>query len=90
MTRLVDMLGANRARLSIIEYLRHHPGADRNAITKALGFGHQTVYSHLTAMEASGLIRTDAEPGERHGRAVHYWLILDRLRQEIQAILDEL
>ena len=90
MARLADALGANRARLSIIQFLREHPGADRSAITNTLGIGHQTVYSHLQALETVGLVRTDTEAGERHGRAVHYWLEVDKLRHELQALLDEL
>lgn len=90
MARLADALGANRARLAIVQYLRENPGADRSAITATLGFGHQTVYSHLMAMEAVGLIRTDTDAGERHGRTVHYWLEIETLREDIQAFLDEL
>ena len=90
MARLADSLGANRARLSIIQFLRQHPGADRSAITTALTIGHQTVYSHLKALESVGLVRTDTDAGDRHGRTVHYWLEIDTLRLEIQELLDEL
>lgn len=90
MARLVDALGANRARLAIVQFLRDNPGADRSAITSTLGIGHQTVYSHLTALEDVGLVRTDTDAGERHGRTVHYWLEIDTLRNDIQALLDEL
>lgn len=90
MARLADALGANRARLSIIQFLREHPGADRSAITSTLGIGHQTVYSHLQALESAGLVRTDTDPGERHGKTVHYWLDVDELRRGLQALLDEL
>lgn len=90
MARLADALGANRARLAIIVYLRDHPGSDRSAITTALGVGHQTVYSHLAVLEAAGLVRTDTDAGERHGRTVHYWLQLGVLRDDLQRLLDEL
>lgn len=90
MARLADALGANRARLAIIVFLRDNPGAERSAITAALGIGHQTVYSHLAALEASGLVRTDTDAGERHGRTVHYWLEMDPLRAAVQDLLEEL
>lgn len=90
MARLVDALGANRARLAIVQFLRDNPGADRSAITSTLGIGHQTVYSHLTALETVGLIYTDTEAGERHGRTVHYWVDIEALREAVQALLDEL
>ena len=89
MARLADALGANRARLSIIQFLRDHPGANRTTVTRSLGIGHQTVYSHLTALEDAGLVRTDTHAGERHGRTVHYWLEIDLLREQIQGLLDE-
>lgn len=90
MARAVDALGANRARLAIIYFLRDHPGADRTAITTTLAIGHQTVYSHLLGLEEAGIIRTDTPAGERHGRTVHYWLNRDALRQQLLVLLEEL
>lgn len=90
MAHLADALGANRARLGIIAFLHEHPGADRTAITTALGIGHQTVYSHLQALEAHGLVRTDTESAGRHGRTVHYWLETEVLRRQIQELVDAL
>lgn len=90
MARLADALGANQARLAIINFLRTRPGADRSAITAALGIGHQTVYSHLQALEASGLVSTDIDASGRHGRTVHYWLDLPALQGALRELLAEL
>lgn len=88
MAAAADTLAANQARLAIIHFLRDHPGADRTAITTTLGIGHQTVYSHLGALETVGVVRTDAS-GERHGRTVHYWLDSEELRRQLVSLAQE-
>ncbi len=88
MARLADALGANRARLSIIQFLRDHPGANRTTVTRSLGIGHQTVYSHLLALEAAGVVYTDAGH-DRHGRVVHYWLDREELLDQLAAVVQE-
>ena len=87
---LVDSLVASEARLAIILHLHAHPDSTRADITKAMGFGHQTVYAHLRDMEVAGLIDADVPVEDRHGRTVHYRLRAERLRAQVKEFLRSL
>ncbi len=90
MAGLADALGANRARLAIILFVKHHPGTTRAEITKAMGIGHQTVYIHPQALEDQGITVADVPADDRHGKKVRYTLHAQSLRDDITALLREL
>lgn len=84
---LVDSVGANRARLAIVLYLQAHPDATRGQVTEAMGIGHQTVYSHLKALEQAGVVVGDVPDETRAGRTVRYRLQAETVRTQLRELL---
>lgn len=77
--KAVDVLGANMIRGSIVRVLSQHPeGMTSGMIERELNAQYQTVFRHLQALEAAGVVST-AAAGSRHGRRVVYVLDQDAL-----------
>lgn len=71
------MFGANPIRGAIIRELAQHPeGMTSGAVERALDASYQTVFRHLQALVATGLVTTDSTDSTeaQHGRRVIYAL----------------
>lgn len=89
---LVTVLGINQVRLGIIKALGGHEGpVSTSVLMDELGDGLQlvTLLRHLKALEDAGAVTSSAPPGARQGRAVLWQLDRDRLRDEIQELLNQ-
>ncbi|HSN36334.1 MAG TPA: ArsR family transcriptional regulator [Arthrobacter sp.] len=84
------MRHAFRARNEILRYLSAHGPATRGDIVTAVSAGEPSVAKHLIALEESGAIVVDLEPGRRHGRSPRYSANLARIKELLAAHLQYL
>lgn len=76
-TKAAEMFGANPIRGAIIRELAQHPeGMTSGAVERALDASYQTVFRHLQALVATGLVATDSTEAQ-HGKRVIYTLDAD-------------
>jgi DNA-binding transcriptional ArsR family regulator len=75
----------NRSRNEILRYLSAHGPASRGDIVTAV-----SVAKHLIALEESGAILVDLEPGRRHGRSPRYSANPARIKELLAAHLQYL
>lgn len=87
---LVEVFGMSQVRFGLVKVLSVHSEPVTTAtLMEAMG-GLQlvTLLRHLTALEDAGVVRSSSPAGERQGRTVIWQLDRDRLRAEIQDLLD--
>lgn len=80
----------NRSRNEILRYLSAHGPALRGEIVEAVSAGEPSVAKHLLALEETGTILVDLEPGRRHGRSPRYSANPERIKQLLAAHLQYL
>ncbi|WP_139359712.1 helix-turn-helix transcriptional regulator [Arthrobacter sp. SRS-W-1-2016] len=80
----------NRSRNEILRYLSAHGPATRGDIVDAVSAGEPSVAKHLLALEESGAIVVDVEPGRRHGRSPRYSANPERIKELLAAHLQYL
>src|SRR6476661_3102358 len=80
----------NRARNEILRYLSAHGPATRGDIVASVSAGEPSVAKHLLALEESGAVVVDVEPGRRHGRSPRYSTNPARIRELLAAHLQYL
>lgn len=80
----------NRSRNEILRYLSAHGPATRGDIVAAVSAGEPSVAKHLTALEETGAVVVDVEPGRRHGRSPRYSANTGRIKELLDAHLQYL
>ncbi|MEE1296732.1 MAG: MarR family winged helix-turn-helix transcriptional regulator [Bifidobacterium sp.] len=65
-------VGVSPTRLMILDYLFDHDGASQHAICDYLKLPRQTVNNVVAACAQEGLVRLDADPGDRRVRTVRF------------------
>lgn len=80
----------NRSRNEILRYLSVHGPATRGDIVAAVSAGEPSVAKHLLALEETGAIAVDLDPGRRHGRSPRYSANPERIKKLLAAHLQYL
>ncbi len=80
----------NRGRNEIVRFLVAHGPASRGDIVEAVSPGEPSVAKHLLALEETGVVRADVEPGRRHGRSPRYSVDQARIKELLAAHLGYL
>ena len=80
----------NRSRNEILRYLAAHGPATRGDIAASVSAGEPSVAKHLLALEESGAVLVDVEPGRRHGRSPRYSANQPRIKELLAAHLEYL
>ncbi len=89
--RLVRVLGINQVKLSIVKALAAHTEVlTTSALIEELGGEVQlvTILRHLRDLELDGVVTSSAPSGARQGRTVEWKLERERLRADLQALVD--
>ena len=80
----------NRSRNEILRFLAANGPSTRGDIVDAVSATEPSVAKHLLALEETGAVRADLEPGRRHGRSPRYSVDEARVKALLAAHLDYL
>lgn len=75
----IEAIG-NRARTEILHRLVTSPTTGPE-LARAMGVKRESVYRHLAALEDAGLVGCDRPAGQRHGHAVTWNVVPERVIQ---------
>src|ERR1700742_3233691 len=83
-----ERFGTTPVQSSVMQVLMAQPGMDQIALAQEIGIDRTTASSVLTRLEARGIVRREADPGDRRNKCAYLTATGRAMLNDMQASIE--